>query len=763
MNKFLKIFGAGVLVVGFLGISVLVVAQVAEEPPNPFCGDGVVQSPNFYGEYEKCDDGNTSNSDGCTAGVGAESANPSGCAIETFGWAWSSNAGWLSFSCENDKSCGAVNYGVKFTSANKVEGWAWSSIMGWVCFGATCSGTPPDGGVTDAIIDTTNPNNPEIRGWAKFTSLGDLGWISFNCQDTGTCNDSDIIYKTASTSPGFITQYVVPNSDPWSNLINARNFDPLLQADILIESRRVSREVEANDFGFDIPNDAHIRGVTLDMKRHQESSGSYRKSWESDILMMLNVNGEKSGVDKSNLYSGWPTILSTTTFGGVGDNWGNILTPEIVNSPSFGFNFQIQNDDPDDGRAQISSIAMTVHYDLDKESGYKTTLISKNICSYYNSNQPMCNLHGCTYSDSCNSYNGNQIACEDNNCFYNTLDSTCAGASICQGGEPRTVFAGYAWNSLVGWLWSSPEVGSIPPWLQTRYGDIYSLGGFQVGQPQPGFNSTYRLLSSGGISPLAVSEKGSDTPWLDPNFGPIDFPTPETQFSNVLGSLDVDSLICDFGAGIECVNNLGNTVQLALTKFNLATAELGGNIYYYEDITQDRTLPLSINSPLTILNGSGFSNGSGTIVVDGDLVINADVLYSSSDVDRFRNLASLAWIIRGDLIISGNVSEIAGNFIVLGNGTACDPDRQVEVPGCGQVYTCFERTAFGCAQKRLTVNGLMMARKFYFDRTFVDPTESERLGSEVIIYDGRLLANTPPGVVDFAKSLPIWRAGTFSQ
>ena len=58
----------------------------------------------------------------------------------------------------------------------------------------------------------------------------------------------------------------------------------------------------------------------------------------------------------------------------------------------------------------------------------------------------------------------------------------------------------------------------------------------------------------------------------------------------------------------------------------------------------------------------------------------------------------------------------------------------------------------------------MMAKIFKFDRTFTDlqgvPLPG---GSEIIIYDGRLLANTPPGLGDFAKALPIWRAGTFER
>jgi len=132
---------------------------------------------------------------------------------------------------------------------------------------------------------------------------------------------------------------------------------------------------------------------------------------------------------------------------------------------------------------------------------------------------------------------------------------------------------------------------------------------------------------------------------------------------------------------------------------------------------------------------------------------------------KFRNLASVAWIIKGDLKIAPEVKELAGNFIVIGNGSICSADPEVSSPadaGCGQIFSCGSLTE---CDGRLTVLGLMMARKFYFKRDLTEAEKKEAViqGSELIIYDGRLLANTPPGLGDFAQALPIWRSGTFSQ
>lgn len=328
-------------------------------------------------------------------------------------------------------------------------------------------------------------------------------------------------------------------------------------------------------------------------------------------------------------------------------------------------------------------------------------------------------------------------------------------------------FKGFAWNNILGWLGFDPDILSIVPWFQTKYGDIYARQGIK-GDPLPpdAFNATYRILANGAITNI-ISRQGTNIFWFDPNYGPINFPTPQTRYSNILGRIDVDSLLCDFGGTGSCLNQNGKTViNLELQDLG---QPLGGQIYYSDG-------DLTITSPTTFTNGTGFENGSGTVIVNGNLTISADLIYATAigSDQPFRNLASIAWIVLGDLRIDPGVEQLAGNFIIIGDDEAiCDTDPVTEDPGCGQNYSCYDidnnrrftqtELDAGVCDQRLTVSGLMMARKFYFDRTFTDKFEIPIEGSEIIIYDGRLLANTPPGIVDFAKALPIWRSETFSR
>lgn len=567
-----------VLIIALVGASIFLFSTITAQEL-PFCGDGIVQSPNAYGELERCDDGNTVSGDGCTAGVSASGANPNGCWQETFGWAWSANIGWVSLSCYNQGTCGDVPYWVSITSEDpgQVEGWAWSPNVGWVCFGDTCETVP-------WYVDTTSPftnlttsideSSKEVFGWSWYTTLNDDGWISLNCDN------------------------------------------PDISADCSV-------------------------------------------------------------------------------------------------------------------------------------SDYQVSAVNKDFCAYFEGNETACQAQGCDYD----------------------LESRA-----CSGGETRLSLSGFSWSPKAGWLQFDPVIDVVPPWLQTRFGDIYTLGGISADAPNNRFTATFRILANGGIASAIRSQQGNEITWINPEFGPIDFPTPDTQYSNILGQLNIEDLTsCPIPLEPleqECLNQFGQTVKKidAITDIegiaditSYLEEPLGGKIYHFENDGDISSFELS---NYTFSNASGFGNGAGTIVIEGDLAINSDVAYASSAPDvRFRNLASVASVIKGDLKIAPAVNSLDGNFIVLGNGTTASPNNcslvpEEEVPGCGQIHTCYQdpENPESC-NNQLTVSGMMMARKFLFNRTFID----EDRGSELIIYDGRLLANTPPGLADFAKALPIWRSGTFSQ
>ncbi len=116
----------------------------------------------------------------CALVIGAWSFTSSSAQAESTrveGYAWSSNIGWISFSCRNLNSCGSSNYGVTLDrTSNTFSGYAWSSNIGWISFNSSdvsgCPTAPCAPGITGGVL----------HGWARvINSMGGgegyEGWI----------------------------------------------------------------------------------------------------------------------------------------------------------------------------------------------------------------------------------------------------------------------------------------------------------------------------------------------------------------------------------------------------------------------------------------------------------------------------------------------------------------------------------------------------------------------------------------------------------
>ena len=119
----------------------------------------------------------------------------------------------------NNLSVGSIsfsddNYSVNFTSSStcsigqssissiySFSGYAWSPNIGWIKFR-----NDPDETISYGVCED---NNKELRGWA-YNDV--VGWISFNCLDTGTCGTSN--YKVVEND-NYLYGYAWNNNLGW--------------------------------------------------------------------------------------------------------------------------------------------------------------------------------------------------------------------------------------------------------------------------------------------------------------------------------------------------------------------------------------------------------------------------------------------------------------------------------------------------------------------------------------------------------------------
>lgn len=138
-----------------------------------------------------------------------------------------------------------------------------------------------------------------------------------------------------------------------TNPSNAQLSDNSYATSILLITQ-ISNYLKATNFGFAIPSDASIAGVTVAIER---SSNTLNGTHDSSIRLVK--GGVISGNDKA-AAGLWPTSDAVATYGSSTDLWGLTLTPTDVNLSTFGVVISSVADLA--STAQIDYISMTIDY-----------------------------------------------------------------------------------------------------------------------------------------------------------------------------------------------------------------------------------------------------------------------------------------------------------------------------------------------------------------------------------------------------------------
>ncbi len=88
------------------------------------------------------------------------------------GWMWSENLGWVSLSCANTATCGAIGYGVANDGFGHLSGLAWSENAGWINFSPASGGVAIDAATGNFIGSVWGEN----VGWISFSAAGPVAY-----------------------------------------------------------------------------------------------------------------------------------------------------------------------------------------------------------------------------------------------------------------------------------------------------------------------------------------------------------------------------------------------------------------------------------------------------------------------------------------------------------------------------------------------------------------------------------------------------------
>ena len=293
------------------------------------------------------------------------------------------------------------------------------------------------------------------------------------------------------------------------------------------------------------------------------------------------------------------------------------------------------------------------------------------------------------------------------------------------------------------------------PYLSVEQGSIYSQGNIraQYSPPQGSYNATYLILGGGTNAQPRVIENFVAGPPLgltqiNATFGQLVYPGTTSGSSPQISSFDYYGLTHNL-AGSEVsggppvggdTNSYGHQVQvfsnsdgdvLLSDLVGSTPAPLAGKVYWVQD-------NLVVDQATQFANGSVVgTSGAGLIIVDGNLTIDSNLTYQSGLGESVRNLASVGWLVMGNVTINPSVSQIVGAFFVAG------------AAGGGIFST-------GVGPQQLTIFGAVIAKQLQLQRT----ASAGGGASERVVADGRVLLNTPPGFVDILSTLPTWQFRT---
>jgi hypothetical protein len=679
------------------------------------------------------------------------------------------------------------NYGLTVDENGFLSGWSWSSHYGWICFGETCrDGTRPHSNINNEtkIHKTTNSANgiykDMITGWAQIINLKDHGWIALNTdrdepvsgstyKDCASCmskdTETDLItyFKMDEESGDVISDYsglqhngrLISNNQNFSYPNGRVNNCIYLDGDDYIQVDE-KYNIRDRDFSFEIwfkPNTSqeetiissdqfNLKKTDRDIKfEFMEVGDSLSREYELrtnewyHLLISVKRNDDKISVF---LYVNGSVVAHSDMNGYDNLKIGNL---RIGGSQGDGSNNFF-------GSIDIFRLYTRIFSEEDALYNYKYP--EKRLCSgcfhifldeNKNTKRHICyDCKKCSISeDATYSYNCDSCAkCKKYGLIFDSNESNIKGFAWNGPVNPLTIN-----ESGVGWIQFSPSLsaGVYQSYVSGKYGNIYSRTNIgsesSVAPPVGRYNATYLIQANGDITNwiseqmIITGDSGNisgydySSNWINRGVD-YEFPSSDNSYGNILGSLDYDGIIGgEYGNVIERLPTPGEC--------------LNGRIY-------KKTDDVTIEDPYIFQDGQ-CSNTSGVIVIEGRLTINKDITYSSPSISQVKQLSSVVWIIKGDLIINPNVTNLAGTFIVLGkDGVECGDNMSHLERNCGAIYT-------GSSNKQLLVSGQFLAKAFKFERTY---KSDFREPAELIIYDGRNIVNPPPGLGDVLKSFPRW-------
>ena len=202
------------------------------------------------------------------------------------------------------------------------------------------------------VVDAPYPSGVTICKGSQISSVPPL-------TSTSTCPQGSL---AAGPNFGRTTANSGNLGGNWYDTDDART-DNGYYAYAYVSGNSYSNYLRITNFGFNIPDDATIKGIIVSIKRYSTGVSNNNRI-RDNILRLRNQDGNITGDNKASS-SIWPTANETVNYGGSEDLWGASWSPSQINDIDFGVYLSVYNTNNYYSRtAYVDYISITVHYSI---------------------------------------------------------------------------------------------------------------------------------------------------------------------------------------------------------------------------------------------------------------------------------------------------------------------------------------------------------------------------------------------------------------
>lgn len=168
--------------------------------------------------------------------------------------------------------------------------------------------------------------------------------------------------SSGPNSPGTAANNSADGSIAWTNFNNSKVEDGSSATATL--DCELTQLLDCTNFGFAIDGAATINGITVEVKRKSDQTGTV-----VDYTVQLLKAGSPAGSNIADESTQWPASLAYRTYGGAADLWSTTWTPAQINNSGFGFRLQALEQCVGVDVAYVDHVRVTITYTGGASSG----------------------------------------------------------------------------------------------------------------------------------------------------------------------------------------------------------------------------------------------------------------------------------------------------------------------------------------------------------------------------------------------------------